>query len=65
MNLLPKIVQNEENCIIFYLQSSIVEFLAHLHDLDDGFLGAQNTQLHNGLVVFLLRSLGAKLQTTD
>lgn len=31
----------------FYLQRSIVEFFAHFHDFDNGFLCAKDAQLHD------------------
>lgn len=48
-----------------YLKRSIVHTLAHLHNLNDGFLCAQYAQLHNGLIIFLLRAFRAQLQATN
>lgn len=48
-----------------YLQRSIVHALAHLHNLNYGLLCAQYAQLHNGLIIFLLRAFRAQLQTTN
>jgi len=50
---------------ITHLQRCVVHPLAHLHYLDDGFLCAQDAQLHNGLIVLLLRAFRAQLQSPN
>lgn len=48
-----------------HLQRCVVHTLAHLHDLDDRLLCAQYAQLHNGLIILLLRTFRAQLQATN
>ena len=47
------------------LKLRVGDLLPHLHDLDDGFLRAEDAKLDDAVIVLLSRSLRGKLQTTD
>ena len=47
------------------LELGVGDLLPHFHDLDDGFLGAQDAELNDAVVVFFPRTFGGELKTTD